>query len=44
MAYLRECGVATVIGLDLEPDLLQEARREGLSVALADLALLPLPG
>jgi SAM-dependent methyltransferase len=41
--YLREAAVDTIIGLDLEPELLHLARRDGLPVAGADLAFLPLP-
>jgi SAM-dependent methyltransferase len=43
MAILREYGIRTVFGLDLEPELLREARQEDLPVARADLACLPLP-
>ncbi len=43
MGYLRQRQVGTVIGLDLEPELLGEARRQGHAVARADLARLPLP-
>ena len=43
MALLQEYGIRTLIGLDLEPELLREARQEDLPVARADLASLPLP-
>ncbi len=43
MALLRKYGIGTVIGLDLESELLREARQEDLPVARADLASLPLP-
>jgi SAM-dependent methyltransferase len=43
MALLRQHGIRTVIGLDLEPELLRQARQEDLPVARADLTCLPLP-
>ncbi len=42
MDLLREYGVCRVMGFDIEPELACEARRQDLSVALADLARLPL--
>jgi SAM-dependent methyltransferase len=42
MVLLRESGIRAVIGLDLEPELLREARQEDLPVARADLTSLPL--
>ncbi len=43
MTFLRQYGVGTVIGLDLETELLLEARQEHQWLARADLAHLPLP-
>lgn len=42
MAMLREHGVRRVVGLDLEPGLLAEARQRGGAVARSDLSALPL--
>ncbi len=42
ISYLRQTGVDTVIGLDLEPELLELARWDDLPVARADLAFLPV--
>jgi SAM-dependent methyltransferase len=42
IAFLRQHGIKTVLGLDLDPDLLREARQGGGAVARADLAQLPL--
>jgi arsenite methyltransferase len=43
MGYLRQSGIDTVIGFDLEPELLGLARQEDQPVARADLTFLPLP-
>ncbi len=43
MSLLSAHGIKTVLGLDLDPDLLAEARQNHNTVARADLALLPLP-
>lgn len=43
MTLLRQYGVRTIIGLDLEADLLREARQQHRHLARADLAKLPLP-
>lgn len=43
LILLRQKGLVRVLGLDLEPALLREASREGLPVARADVACLPLP-
>ena len=43
MALLRDHGVRTVLGLDLDPGLLLESRSSGAHPARADLANLPLP-
>ncbi len=42
MALLREYGMCRIMGFDIETELACEARRQDLSVALADLARLPL--
>jgi ubiquinone/menaquinone biosynthesis C-methylase UbiE len=43
MTFLRQVGFRTVIGLDLEDELLREARKKHQCLARADLAHLPLP-
>lgn len=42
MALLRGQGVRSLVGLDLDPGLLAEARQRGGGVARSDLAALPL--
>jgi ubiquinone/menaquinone biosynthesis C-methylase UbiE len=43
LGLLQEYGLNNVLGLDLDEELLREARHRGRHVARADLARLPLP-
>lgn len=42
ISLLQECGFYRVLGFDIEPQLVHEARQQDLPVALADLARMPL--